>query len=114
MRTIATGSGFRLSDNRTSGGAKEENDVLTCPHCQAVINLQAWRKADHNQHGYCAKCQAPVCHAGPCAQDYAMNGCRPFIQKIERMLSNDHALMQFRKLAGLLPAPPASFKRYGV
>jgi hypothetical protein len=41
-------------------------------------------------------------------------GCIPFIKKIEEIVAKDYRLTQFRKLAGLDPGPPATFKRSGL
>lgn len=110
MKTLGTGAGYALIDNRAAGEGKEEFDVLTCPHCQAVINLQNWRRAD-GQSGWCACCQAPIC--GRCATKMLTTGCVPFIRKIEQALQKDYRYNQFRKLAGLDPEPPAAYFRHG-
>lgn len=111
MKTIGRGAGYAFIDNRAAGEGKEEFDFLTCPHCQAGINLQNWRRAD-GQSGWCPNCQAPIC--GACATKMLTEGCKPFIAKIERALANDYRYSQFRKLAGLDPEPPASFIRPGL
>ncbi len=71
-------AGYYLNDNRVSGGCKEEDDVRTCPHCQAVILMRKW----HSYGGFCRMCNAPVC--GHCGEKMEIFGCEPFLQKIER------------------------------
>lgn len=111
MRTLTRGAGYALIDNRAAGEGKQEFDVLTCPHCQTVINLQNWRRHD-GQSGWCANCKAPIC--GHCATRMLFEGCIPFLKKIETILAKEHREVQFRKLAGLDPEPPASVFRPGL
>lgn len=110
-RLITHGHGYLLNDNRASGGALREYDVLCCPHCQAVINAQSWKAGDGGA-GWCMKCAAPIC--GPCANRMLTEGCKPFMAQIDKLLADDYRRSQFRKLAGLDPAPPAEFRRIGV
>jgi len=115
MRTILTGAGYRFSDNSESGGAKEENDVLCCPHCQAVIYKSGpnenWRASDGGS-GWCGRCNAPIC--GTCANRALTEvGCTPFVEYVEKLMSDEHRRTQFRKLAGLDPGPDTSFRRFG-
>ena len=42
-----------------AGREKEQNDVQTCPYCQAVILMQEWRKSATQY--FCVKCCKPTC-----------------------------------------------------
>lgn len=85
-----------------------------CPHCQKIIRLQEWRVLGTNQQGWCMKCMLPCCGNGPCAERFLREGCLPFVQRIEMLLSTEHAKAQFRRLAGLEPEPPPMFFRPGM
>lgn len=111
MRTIGRGAGYGFIDNRAAGEGLREFDFLTCPHCQAGINLQNWRRMD-GQSGWCPNCSAPIC--GACANKLLTEGCTPFIRKVEEILRKEYRDVQFRKLAGLDPEPPMSFIRPGL
>lgn len=106
MKTLTSGSGYLLNDNRAAGEGKEECDVGLCPHCQTVIKLQQWRVLGTNQRGWCMHCMMPCCGNGPCAEEFVKHGCLPFVQKIEKLISEEHAKAQFRKVAGLEPERP--------
>lgn len=115
MRTVATGAGYLMNDNRNAGQGKHEADIVLCPHCQAVIELAKWRAADGG-NGWCMQCMTPVC--GTCANRMLLpldqgGGCLPFVKKIEMLLSEQHAKAQFRRVAGLEPEP-AMFIRSGM
>ena len=92
-------AGYFMNDDRNSGGKKDEADIATCPHCQAVIKLQEWRK-DPVQN-FCLKCMKPACNHNPACLD-----CVPFIQKIERYTDALIKWNQFVKMAGLDPVTP--------
>lgn len=40
-----------------------------------------------------------------------MEGCKPFMEQIDKLISDEYRKTQFRKLAGLEPELPVSFKR---
>jgi hypothetical protein len=69
---------------------RQEADIRTCPHCQAVIKMQEWKKAA--VQNFCMKCMQPTCEHAAC-QD-----CVPFVQKIERYV--EAQLRRVRLLRG--------------
>lgn len=83
-----------------AGREKEQNDVQTCPHCQAVILMQEWKKVENGKMtgGFCMKCNRPTCDKPSC------HVCSPFIQKLEKEFDMTVKLKQFMKDAGLEPA----------
>ena len=83
-----------------------EVDIQTCPHCQAVIKMQEWARVEDGKMGggYCSKCQKPVC--GLCNKQMAIEGCTPFLAKLEREVDMTYKLQQILKDAGMLPEPP--------
>ena len=85
---------------------KSEADVQTCPHCQAVILMQEWRKIAHGKMagGYCMRCNKPVCDQ--CNKKMISEGCIPFIAKLEKEFDMTVKLSQFLKDAGMEPAAP--------
>lgn len=98
-------AGYFLNDDTPSGGKKAQADIQTCPHCQAVIKLQEWKRVEDGKMngGYCMKCSAPVC--GECNLAMQTEGCVPFIARLERDLDMTVKLKQYMKLAGLEPPP---------
>jgi hypothetical protein len=98
-------AGYQWNDDSPSGGKKAENDVQTCPHCQAVILMQTWRKVEDGKMngGFCMRCSAPVC--GPCNARMAAEGCVPYIARLEKVFDMTVKLAQFRRDAGLEPVP---------
>lgn len=96
-----SGSGYYMNDDTPSGGVRSEADVRTCPHCQAVILMQQWRRMEGGtlNGGFCMRCFAPVCNH--CNKKMQTEGCIPFVAKVEQMLGEAERLRLFRKLAGL-------------
>jgi hypothetical protein len=86
-----------------AGSEKEQNDVRTCTHCQAVILMQQWKKVENGKMtgGFCQRCNAPIC--GPCNAKLAAEGCVPFIAKLERQFDMTTKLSQFLRDAGQAP-----------
>jgi hypothetical protein len=85
---------------------KDEHDVQTCPHCEAVILMQQWRKVEEGKMngGFCMKCSKPVC--GRCNKKMQTHGCTPFLAELERVTDARVKLAQFMKDAGLEPVAP--------
>jgi len=97
------GAGYFLNNqNQSVNNGRQEADIRTCTHCEAVILMQAWK----DDGGFCGKCMAPIC--GPCADRMLTHGCEPFIKNIETAFNAVERLSQYRKMAGL-DAPPADF-----
>lgn len=102
----ASGAGYFYNDDRASGGRYEQADVQTCPHCQAVILMQQWRKIEDGSMngGFCMKCNKPVCpHCNKRMQTY---GCEPYLKKLEKTVDMTIKLGQILKDAGMEPATP--------
>jgi len=99
-------AGYQWNDDRPAGGAKEQHDVQTCPHCQAVILMQQWRQVENGKMngGFCVKCNAPVC--GHCNKAMQTTGCTPFVAQLEKQLDMVVKLRQFIRDAGLEPVAP--------
>lgn len=99
-RTLTSGAGYLYNDSRAAHEGVQEADIGCCPHCQATINLQAWRKErEQGGGGWCRKCEAPVC--GPCLQLMLTHGCQPYIKKIEEELERNYRIQQNRKMMGI-------------
>ena len=96
------GAGYLMNNQDFSIARRQEADVRTCTHCQAVIQMQAWR----DDGAWCSKCNAPVCAHGECAARTERDGCIPYIKYIEQILEGQTSLEQFRKMAGLDSPPP--------
>jgi predicted nucleic acid-binding Zn ribbon protein len=89
------GSGYTINDKDLA--SRQEADVQTCPHSQAIIKMQEWAKAP--VQNFCMKCMKPTC-ANPACQD-----CIPFIQQLERYIAT-----QLRKAQARLTLCPPTGK----
>lgn len=92
------GAGYFV--NNIGLARKQEADVRTCTHCQAVILMQKWK----DDGGFCGRCMAPIC--GICADRMLTYGCEPFLKKLEQGMEARYRMVQFSKLAGLDTPPP--------
>jgi hypothetical protein len=107
MRTLYTGGGYLVNDDRASGGQKTEADVLGCNHCQKLLIGQQWRE----DGGFCGGCGKPVC--GPCADKILLphdqgGGCVPFVKLVDQALSSRHRCDALSRAAGLEARPPVA------
>lgn len=96
---FSRGAGYYVNDKELR--TRQEADVATCSHCQAVILLQKWKE----DGGFCSKCMHPIC--GPCADRALTFGCEPFMKKLEQFAERAMRFEQFRKAAGLEPVVPS-------
>jgi hypothetical protein len=96
-------AGYFVNDKALK--TRQEDDVQTCKHCQAVIKMREWRKVG----GWCSKCNSPLCNNPKCVADTAAMGCVPFTRKIAEAFEAGEKLRQHLKIAGLdAPVPPPS------
>lgn len=84
--------GYLSNDNRNSGGVHEEDDILGCKHCQALIRKQEWKQ----QGGFCRACDSPLCVS--CAYRAQKFGCEVFARQVENALHQIHLREQMAKL----------------
>ena len=77
-----------------------EADMLSCAHCQGLLELVKWRE----DGVFCRREMKPLC--GPCADRALQFGCEPFLKKLEQFTHEQYAHSQFAKIAGLDPPPP--------
>jgi hypothetical protein len=97
------GAGYLLDNQNFSVSRRTEADIQTCPHCQAVINMQQWR----DNGSWCSKCNAPTCADGTeCAKKTALVGCVPYFKFLETVVKTEYEKAQLRRLMGLEPEPP--------
>lgn len=87
-------AGYHRYDGRTHGEGVQENDVQTCPHCQAVIKMQEWKKA--SVQNFCTRCMKPTCDAKSCVED-----CIPYLKILERQYDAVVKYQQYLKRLGL-------------
>jgi hypothetical protein len=80
MPSIFSQAGFLSNDNRASGGQLEEDDILGCSHCQALIRKSEWKI----KGGYCYQCDQPLCL--PCAEKAKRHGCANFKRQIDQQV----------------------------
>lgn len=78
------GSGYTVNDQNLS--TRQEADIQTCPHCQAVIKMQEWAKAP--VQNFCMKCMKPTCSHGGC------ENCVPFVKQIEQYIAQQLARLR--------------------
>lgn len=92
------GAGYFINDKNLR--TRQEADVQTCSHCQAVLLMQQWKE----DGAWCGKCMRPLCVR--CGARAAIFGCEPFIKTIEQYAETQMRFERFRKDAGLEPATP--------
>jgi len=96
------GGGYFCNDKETS--RRQEADVRTCSHCQAIIKMQEWKE----NGAWCGKCQSPLCSNHDCAEETARIGCVPFVKKFDHFVEQQHRLQVFLKAEGEeTPVPPS-------
>lgn len=97
------GAGYYLSDERASGGPREEADLIGCGHCQKTMvrgNISnpapdTWAV----DGGWCSCCDGAVCAA--CADRMLVHGCENFKAKVERQLDGMYRRQQNAKILGI-------------
>lgn len=94
VKSVFTGHGFLMNDDRASGGEKEEADMVGCKHCLALIKKPDWQ-ADG---GFCHCCDAPIC--GPCADRMQTRGCENFLRVLEGALERKYRRDQLSRVLG--------------
>lgn len=88
------GAGYFINDKDLR--TRQEADVQTCSHCQAILKMQEWKKSG----AWCGKCMKPLCL--DCGKRTQIFGCEPFLKKLEQYAEQQ---MRFAKLAGDQPVP---------
>lgn len=84
------GAGYFVNDKDLR--TRQEADVQTCSHCQAIIKMQEWKQ----EGAWCGKCMKPICC--PCGTRALTFGCEPFLKKIEQYAEQQ---MRFARILGL-------------
>ena len=95
------GAGYVLNNQDLSAAKRQEADVRTCSHCQAIIKMQEWRE----DGAWCSKCSSPVCSHGACAKKTEAMGCIPYVKYIETIIESEATKAQFRRMVGLDEQP---------
>lgn len=94
------GAGYFLNNKALGQRERQEADIQTCSHCQAVIKMQDWKQ----DGAWCGRCMKPICV--PCGTRALIYGCEPFLKKIEQYAEKQMRFEKFRKDAGLEPVAP--------
>lgn len=95
--------GYYLSDNRASGGKREEAALIGCNHCQKTMmrgNVSnplpdTWA----NDGGWCSCCNGAVC--AQCADRMLEHGCEVFVKKVDQQLAGLYHREQNAKILGI-------------
>ena len=93
------GAGYFMNYDPDRG--REEADIRTCTHCQAILKMQEWKNAG----AWCHKCSAPICHL--CGSKMVLYGCTPFVAQLDQLVRQSESLSKYLKDLGLEPAQPA-------
>jgi hypothetical protein len=96
MKSIFTGHGYFMNDDRASGGKLAEDDIIACGHSGVAM-----KKSDWKMHGgLCMVCDKPLSAAAvKRAQTFGCEG--PEQLKIERALTELHRREQNAKVLGI-------------
>ena len=95
MKSIFSGQGYLLNDDRASGGGRVEADVLGCGHCQKLLKRKLWC----DDGGFCSCCWNAIC--GPCADRMLTRGCENFLAGLETALEMKYRQDQNSKVLGI-------------
>lgn len=97
MKSRFNGAGYLLSDNTASDwGTKEEADILSCGHCQALI-----KKSDWKEDGcWCSCCDQAVGVTCGCAKRMLTRGCENFLMKLEKAIERKYTVDQNARILG--------------
>ncbi len=108
MRSIWNGAGYLLADNRASDwGTKDEDDLLGCGHCQALIRkhghfsqaLQRYLPGWVEDGGMCCVCDKPLCPS--CRDRVVTQGCDSFAKMFERAIEDHYRREQNARILGI-------------
>jgi hypothetical protein len=112
MQSIFNGAGYLLADNSASDwGTKEEDDLLGCGHCHAVIRKHAHTDPVTKRRipgwldegGHCYVCNQPLC--GPqnnnCRDRAQRHGCEAYARVLERAIEDNYRREQNAKILGI-------------
>lgn len=94
-RSVFTGHGYIMNDNRASGGTLEEADALGCKHCQAIIDGKKWRQ----DGAFCHACDGPICTH--CDKRRPQFGCEIFERTLARAVEEQYRRDQNRAILGI-------------
>jgi hypothetical protein len=86
------GAGYFINDKNLR--TRQEADVQTCSHCQAVLLMQEWQR----RGAWCGKCMKPLCLQ--CGKRTKVFGCEPFSEKFGRFVEKEAALAKVLKEVG--------------
>jgi len=84
------GAGYFV--NNQDMRSRQEADIQTCAHCQAVIKMQEWRQ----KGAWCPQEHKPLCL--PCGKRAVTYGCEPFLKKLEAVFERQ---MRFVRLSDM-------------
>jgi len=95
VRSVFNGVGYRMADNRASGGGVDEADMLGCFHCQKLMQKKLWS----DDGGFCHCCDGPIC--GVCADRMLSRGCENFLRRLTSKLEQKYRAEQNARILGL-------------
>jgi len=103
------GAGYRLSDNRCSGGLVEEGDILSCKHCFALIPKKDVTQPKNmlSVRAFCHACDGSLCTR--CGMDTQLYGHEnpdhwrtwPHLMWIERAIAETYRRAQNARILGI-------------
>jgi hypothetical protein len=95
-QSIFDQAGYFMNDDRASGGALQEDDLLGCAHCPRPVKKAKWKNAG----GMCVPCGKPLCFA--CFERTKEFGCEgPYEKKIIEAVNNSYRREQNAKILGV-------------
>lgn len=95
-KSIFSGMGYYMNDDRASGGKLAEDDIFICSHCDQTIKKSAWKQGG----GMCMVCSAPVCLT--CYGKTKTQGCNgPAVRKLEAAINEAYRREQNAKVLGI-------------
>ena len=90
-------AGYFVNDKELR--TRQEADIQTCSHCDAVIKMQEWAK----RGAFCRTCMKPICF--DCGSRLKIYGCEPLMKRIDEAFDAAVKLEKYLKMIGAFPTP---------
>lgn len=97
MKSIFSGAGYFMNDDRASGGKLAEDDTLGCTHCHAAMKKQTWIAGGGWKCTVCDKPLCPTCGAAP----PQLKCVGPLELQLERAITENYRREQNAKVLGI-------------
>jgi hypothetical protein len=85
------GAGYFVNDKELR--TRQEADIQTCSHCDAIIKMQEWVK----KGAFCRTCMKPICHS-PCGDRLKIYGCECLMKRLDQAFDANLKIEKYLKM----------------